>query len=129
MDEPHLLAAARYVERNPVRAKLVPRARDWRWSSAAAHLDGRDDALCTVAPLLEPTGGAGKRWAAFLDENPGDEDAFEALRAGERTGRPVGADDFVAGLEARLGRPLARRRPGRKPAEPEDTRQAALPLK
>src|ERR1017187_10321849 len=52
MDEPYLLAAARYVELNPVRAKLVDRARQWRWSSARAHLAGRDDRLVTVAPLL-----------------------------------------------------------------------------
>jgi REP-associated tyrosine transposase len=48
MDEPYLLAAARYVELNPVRAKLAQRARDWRWSSARAHLAGRDDDLVTA---------------------------------------------------------------------------------
>ncbi len=31
MDEPHVLAAARYVERNPVRAGLVERPEDWPW--------------------------------------------------------------------------------------------------
>ena len=31
MDEPYLLAAARYVELNPVRAKLVKTARQWPW--------------------------------------------------------------------------------------------------
>jgi len=58
MDEPYLLAAARYVELNPVRARLAERAGDWRWSSARAHLGGRDDALVKVAPLLAlaPTG-------------------------------------------------------------------------
>jgi len=45
MDEPYLLAAARYVELNPVRAKLAEQARQWPWSSAKAHLSGRDDKL------------------------------------------------------------------------------------
>ena len=40
MDEPYLLAAARDMELNPVRAKLVVRAEDWPWSSARAHLLG-----------------------------------------------------------------------------------------
>ena len=40
MDEPYLLAAARYVELNPVRAKLVEHARQWPWGSAKAHLKG-----------------------------------------------------------------------------------------
>src|SRR5277367_1716111 len=43
MDEPHLLACARYVELNPVRARLAGRAEDWPWSSVHAHLAGRDD--------------------------------------------------------------------------------------
>ena len=36
MDEPHLHAAMRYVALNPVRARLVARSEDWRWSSVSA---------------------------------------------------------------------------------------------
>jgi hypothetical protein len=39
------MAAARYVALNPVRARLVARAEDWRWSSVKAHLEGQDDGL------------------------------------------------------------------------------------
>ena len=53
MDEGHLLTAARYVELNPVRAGLVQAPSRYRWSSAAAHLRGRDDVLVQVAPLLQ----------------------------------------------------------------------------
>jgi putative transposase len=110
MDEPHLLAGARYVELNPVRAKLARRASDWRWSSARAHLAERDDGLVTVAPLLEMVSD----WQAFLR---GGLSAAEhkAVRAGERTGRPLGSAPFVARLEKRLGRKLAKRKPGPKP--------------
>src|SRR5688572_31303594 len=38
MDDAHLIAAIRYVERNPVEAQLVAEADDWEWSSARAHL-------------------------------------------------------------------------------------------
>jgi len=41
MDEAHLVAAARYVSLNPVRAPLPARARDWPWSSVRAHLASR----------------------------------------------------------------------------------------
>jgi putative transposase len=51
MDEPHLLAAARYIALNPVVAGLVSRAEDWPWSSTRAQLAGEDDELTTVAPL------------------------------------------------------------------------------
>jgi hypothetical protein len=41
LDEPHLVAAARYVALNPVRARLVRRVQDWPWSSVRAHLKAR----------------------------------------------------------------------------------------
>ncbi len=110
MDEAHLLAAARYVELNPVRAGLVRRAKDWRWSSARAHLAGRDDELVTVAPLLERM----TDWRAFLAQGL-DEAEAEALRRGERTGRPIGSTAFVEQLEHQTGRTLQRRKPGPKP--------------
>ena len=86
------------------------RARDWRWSSARAHLAGRDDGLVTVRPLLDRIGD----WRAFLRGGLSEAE-HEAIRAGERTGRPLGDKRFVARLEKRLGRTLARQKPGPKP--------------
>ncbi|MSP67090.1 MAG: transposase [Alphaproteobacteria bacterium] len=110
MEEPHLLAGARYVELNPVRAKLARRARDWRWSSARAHLTGEDDALVRVRPLLD----LAPDWAGLLAAGLDDAER-EAIRAAERTGRPLGSKAFVARLERRLGRTLARQKRGPKP--------------
>ena len=112
MDEAYLLACARYIERNPVRARLVAWPRDWAWSSARAHLKGRDDGLVSVAPLLDRVGD----WKDFLDEKL-DGAVREAIRAAERTGRPLGAPAFVHKLEKKLARPLVKRKPGPKPAE------------
>ena len=64
MDEPHLHAAFRYVALNPVRARLVERAEQWRWSSTLAHLKGADDHVVKVAPALDRIGD----FAAFLSE-------------------------------------------------------------
>ncbi|MBL8553905.1 MAG: transposase [Phenylobacterium sp.] len=121
MDEAHMLTAVRYVALNPVRARLVARAQDWAWSSVRAHLAGADDGLVTVAPVLERV----DRFADLI-ENDGDEAAFTALRAAEQTGRPLGAADFVADLERLLGRPIARRAPGRKPQAPAIQQPALL---
>ena len=109
MDDAHVLAAARYVELNPVRAGLAARARDWRWSSARAHLTGQDDGL-TTGPLADRVGD----WAQFLDGGLSEAEHL-AIRSGERTGRPLGSADFVADVERRLGRVLTRQKPGRKP--------------
>ncbi len=106
MDETHLLAAARYAELNPVRAGLVGRPEAYRWSSAAAHIRGRDDKLVRVGPLLELV----EDWPDFLAAGLEDS-AAERLRRHERTGRPLGDDRFIGRLEAALGRNL---RPGRR---------------
>jgi putative transposase len=116
MDEPHLVACARYVEQNPVRARLVQQARAWRWSSARAHLSGRDDELVRVKPLLDAVGD----WRAFLGEKLGGEE-LAAIRAGERTGRPKGSPSFIKQIERRLGRVLAKQKPGPKPRKTDDT--------
>jgi putative transposase len=60
--------------------------------------------------LLERIGD----FASFL---AGDEDtsATGALRAAETTGRPLGNEAFIEGLERLLGRKLARGRPGPPP--------------
>src|SRR5271166_4310953 len=60
MDEQHLAAALRYVSLNPVRARLVKRAQDWRWSSTRAHLRGRDDGLTALQPIRD-------RFPSFAD--------------------------------------------------------------
>jgi putative transposase len=112
MDEDHLLAAVRYVALNPVRARLCDQAHDWPWSSARAHLAGKDDGLVTVRPILERFA----RFADLLEADPNPA-AFDRLRAAENTGRPLGSADFVADLERRLGRPIAKRAPGRKPRD------------
>jgi putative transposase len=110
MDEAHLLNAVRYVSLNPVRARLVKRARRWAWSSTRAHLAGVDDEVVKVAPVLERVGN----FAEFLDE-PFDEDtAYAALRRAETIGRPIGDATWLKALEKRTGRALAPAKRGRK---------------
>ena len=110
MDEAHLAAAVRYVSQNPVRARLVARAEDWRWSSVRAHLHGWHDGLTTRAPVCE-------RFApirSFLAEPP-DRDAVERLRAAESIGRPLGDKPFLERLEEQSGRRLQPGKRGPKP--------------
>jgi len=110
MDEPYLLAAARYAELNPVRVKLVDRARGWPWSSAKAHLSGRDDRLVKVTPLLAMVGD----WKAFL-RSALPEEQLRDLREHARTGRPLGSSAFLHRLERLVGRVLKPQKPGPKP--------------
>jgi putative transposase len=110
MDRAHLLAATRYVERNPVRAQLCAAPRDWPWSSARSHLEDRADGLTERRPLLDLVAD----WAAFLAVDASAAD-YQRLRAAERTGRPAADADVIDRLEAALGSRIHRQRPGPKP--------------
>ena len=108
MDEPYLAVAARYVEMNPVRAGLAKRPGDYKWSSAAGHLNGKGDRLCSAKRLLDIFGP----WDKFLETEP-DAAVLEKLRTHSRTGRPLGSERFVKRMEKKLGRMLAPQKGGR----------------
>jgi putative transposase len=114
MDEEHLAAALRYVALNPVRARLVDRAQDWRWSSTRAHLRDKDDGLTALAPIRD-------RFGDFADllASESEADLFERLRAAESIGRPLGNDRFLERIERRTGRALKPGKRGPKPSESE----------
>lgn len=110
MDENHLHAAARYVELNPVRARLCSSAQEWKWSSTRAHLSGRDDSLVEVGPMLERVGN----WEDYLSDH-GTGISDEAIRKQTRTGRPAGDDNFLGVLEGLTQRRLKKQKTGPKP--------------
>jgi putative transposase len=112
MDEAHLEAAMRYVSLNPVRAQLVYRPENWRWSSVAAHRAGRSEGITDVEPALERYGDFGAFLGGEIDHS-----LFEKLRKAETIGRPIGSAAFIDDLERLSGRNLAPGRPGPKPKE------------
>ncbi|WP_395001354.1 transposase [Sphingomonas sp.] len=113
MDEPHLLAALRYVALNPVRARLTRRAEDWCWGSVHALLDpARGDGLTDTAPVLDRV----PDFAALLRGGE-DEALSQALRRTESVGRPLGASDFLDRVEAQLGRNPRPAKRGPRPME------------
>jgi len=111
MDEAHLAAALRYVALNPVRARLVERPQDWRWSSVHAQLGGHGDGITAVEAVSERF----PDFAALIAPGP-DPEAFDRLRQAESIGRPLGDDSFIGSLEERTQRILRRGKRGPKPA-------------
>jgi putative transposase len=110
LDEPHLWNTVAYVERNPVRARMVKRAEDYRWSSAASHCGLREDSVISSdLPFLADI----PDWHLWLAKEETAED-LEFIRQRTRTGQPIASDEFTRMLEAKLGRPLLRRKPGPK---------------
>ena len=121
MDDAHLMAAVRYVERNPVAAGMVARAEDWPWSSARSHAAGRrakGDTLTDVAALARHVAN----WRAMLrygleagDLGADGERLAEAIEARLRTGGTLAAEAWIAGQERALARAIRPARRGPKP--------------
>jgi putative transposase len=109
MDEQYLIATARYIELNPVKAGIVKKPEDYKWSSAQAHLQGEDDILVKVEPLLSIISD----WRELLASDLSEEE-YETLRRHERTGRPLGSANFVEKMENQTARVLRRQKPGPK---------------
>jgi putative transposase len=108
LDQQHLLAAGRYVERNPVKARLVQVASEYMWSSCRYHCGLiENDPLVRTRRLPEMVGD----WPEFV--RGWDDEAEKRFLTGTRTGRPVGDDGFVDQLEKMAGRILRPQPAGR----------------
>lgn len=104
LDEFHFLNCVCYVERNPIRARMVRLATRYPWSSATAHVAGRD-----ASGLLSfdewPKRFKGERWRKEL-QSAEDADWLGALRSATSKGHALGSDSFISKIESRLGRRL-----------------------
>ncbi len=111
LDERYLLAAVRYVERNPVRGGIVRLAWQYRWSSAAWHIGET-----TQDPLVRGDGMLREvisDWREYLGGED-DEEEMAAIRQETVVSRPLGSESFIRRLEQMVGRSLIRGRPGRR---------------
>lgn len=115
MDGRHVVAAARYILLNPLRARLVERLRDWPYSSLETHLRG-DDAFVNVKGLAAYV----EDWKSFVRTDATDEE-MKRFRLHARSGRPLGSQSFVRRIESLVGRALRAGRPGRPQKIPQGT--------
>jgi putative transposase len=111
----HLLTVCRYVERNPLRARLVRRAENWRWGSLWRRERGDAASLELLAPWPVPRPSD---WRAFVNRRERASE-LEALRLAVGRGRPFGGAAWIEDTVSRFdlgstlrprGRPQTRRR-------------------
>jgi putative transposase len=94
--ERYFLAVCRYVERNPLRARLVARAEDWPWSSLAQRC--RNGNVVTLYPWPVPTPAD---WRDRVNASEVDAD-LNALRRRLRIDAPYGDDNWCQTIRNRV---------------------------
>ncbi|MCA9401059.1 MAG: transposase, partial [Candidatus Omnitrophica bacterium] len=110
LDEKHLYAAVRYVERNPVRAKIVRQAEDYKYSSARLRVNKTMSDLLDYFYMIDEVND----WRVYLQEEEKEED-LKLFRRHGATGRPLGDPMFIERLSRYLDRDLMKKKPGPKP--------------
>lgn len=103
----YLLAAARYIELNSIRAGKARRPEEWPWSSARHHLLGKPDQLVNSAFPGFPGPEAWRQLLATADPD------VEGMRKATSSGRPFADAELIARLEQQLGKRLTPRPRGR----------------
>ena len=115
MDDDYLVTALRYVERNPVRAGIVRKPWQWKWSSAGEHV-GQRNGIIDIENITTLIDTSDEEWKDYIDLAENREEV-ENIRKHTLLGRPLGTEDFIAKLGKRLGKVLSvlpRGRPKRK---------------
>lgn len=109
MDDGYLYNAVRYIETNPVRAKLARNAREWKFSSAKAHIEKSYDPLLQPSPLEK----AISDWEAYLQSSL-PKSTLQEFRVHAKSGLPLGSEEFLQRLEKITGFPMTPKKPGPK---------------
>ena len=106
-EDSHLLVAMRYVERNPVRARLVNSAADWRWSSHREATGQEKRHLVDASPISLPND-----WMEYVNQPLTNSDLEDVRRSVNRQA-PYGSSDWCTEMckKHRLQSTLRRGRP------------------
>ncbi len=117
----HFLTVCRYVERNALRANLVPRAEDRRWSSLWRRTRGDDKgrAFLSEWPVPRP-----RQWLKWVNE-PQTQEEVDALRRCVTRGQPFGSETWVQSAARRLGLESTFRSRGRPKKQGSDNHQGS----
>lgn len=115
--EDYVLRCHRYIDLNPVRARLTDDPTAYAWSSASAHCGHRWDVLLKPHPAYAALGATSEArseaYRCLLRETLSDDD-LAAIRSYLQQQRALGRDDFRAMVEAKTRR-FAGIRPAHRP--------------
>lgn len=93
----HLLTVLRYIEANPVRAKLVSDAKYWPWSSFLFREEPQSLDLLDESPIPLPP-----HWNTYVNSS-GSPQELEMIRASLKRHSPLGDIEWVEEIALKLG--------------------------
>ncbi len=125
IERENIAMVARYIELNPVRARICDHAVDYPWSSALASCS-RTDGQNGFAPIMAPGG----TWADYLAHDPhaARQSHYDKIRSSVRTGRPLASETFQKSLETKIGIKLLAQKKGRKPKQQQNGISRVAPI-
>ena len=91
-------AVSRYIEKNPVRARIVKNAQDYSYSSAKAHILGKDNGLLNELLFSEEEL---YNYREFI-KNEDDNADLDDIRKQTKLGKPLGDSKFLETLSKKL---------------------------
>jgi len=105
----YLLAACSYIEMNPVRAKLVKKPQQYKWSSVKVNIN-----LEKTFDFIEPI------WQNYIDQKEyvnfltkRDEGIENKIRNSTFSGKPIGDENFLEIVSKKFGRDVTQKKMGR----------------
>jgi putative transposase len=108
----HYLTALRYIERNPLRARLVERSQDWEWSSLKPTIRSAPDGILSDGPIAKPS-----QWTRHVNSVQSEAE-LTALRHSLVRGTPFGDSEWQKSTARQLGLESSLRPRGR-PKKPD----------
>ena len=120
----YYLTLMRYVECNPLRAKVVKKTRDWPWSSFAIRTGADKPITLSKGPLELP-----KQWKRMLNHPDAiEESVVDQIGQSMGRGRPLGDRDWITHTADELGLESTIRPRGRPQKQADHQKRCLTPL-
>ena len=108
-EENYLWSVARYIEQNPLRAKMVSQPEDYPYSSGRAHISGAKDEVLNEALFSDEERA---EYVKFI-KAPVPEEEINKIRFTVKRGKPLGDNKFIKEMARRLKKDFEMKAPGR----------------
>jgi putative transposase len=113
----YLLQCCRYVELNPVKARMCERAEQYPWSSYPAKMGIRKSNWIDIDPIFESMGDSPPsrrvRYKTFVEDEHSATQSHQFIQTALNRNQLTGSNSFIDDIESRIGQRIEYRGRGR----------------